>query len=516
MAENFCKYYKLVRQVSYDNGQSWSNTSVTKKGDLYESDSEDCGGAGGGGEYCPTDATLYRWVRLDPSEEGNYICSGSTKYYKMIKEESNDGGYNWEISVPYQYTRGDVWETYSEDCGYVPPLGTKLKLYRGDNLSYSADCDSTSAVTSAETHQIYDYTSFTRVEVGECINTIGAKSFFGLSGLTSVSFPSALSTIESDAFESCKLISNIEIPNSVKYIGSGAFIYCDGLTSVDIPNGVTNIGMAIGIESDPDGYNWGTFNGCRSLTSVTIPQTVTALNENSTNQFADCSSLIRITVDGSNSAYCDIDGVLFNKSQTNLIAYPNMKSTTYTIPNTVRTINRDAFSSCSNLTSVTIPDSVTTIGKDSFDWCSNIAQFIIPSSVTSIGNRAFHGCRTARSISIPSTLSTIGDAAFADCGGLTSFEIPTSLTHISNMCFSYCTSLTSVTIPSNITSIGYNAFYECSGLTSITVNATTPPTLGSSAFYGSSCPIYVPAASVSTYQSASGWSTYASRIQAIP
>jgi hypothetical protein len=34
--------------------------------------------------------------------------------------------------------------------------------------------------------------------------------------------------------------------------------------------------------------------------------------------------------------------------------------------------------------------------------------------------------------------------------------------------------------------------------------------------YTNNCPIYVPSASVETYKSASGWSGYASRIQAIP
>jgi hypothetical protein len=58
----------------------------------------------------------------------------------------------------------------------------------------------------------------------------------------------------------------------------------------------------------------------------------------------------------------------------------------------------------------------------------------------------------------------------------------------------------------------------CSGLTSIIVNATTPPKLSNSNAFNNTndCPIYVPSGSVNTYKSASGWSTYASRIQAIP
>lgn len=75
----------------------------------------------------------------------------------------------------------------------------------------------------------------------------------------------------------------------------------------------------------------------------------------------------------------------------------------------------------------------------------------------------------------------------------------------------------SVVIPNSMVSIGNMAFYNCSSLTSVTINAVTPPTLGMSAFDGTNnCSIYVPAGSVDAYKSASNWSTYAGRIQAIP
>ena len=59
------------------------------------------------------------------------------------------------------------------------------------------------------------------------------------------------------------------------------------------------------------------------------------------------------------------------------------------------------------------------------------------------------------------------------------------------------------------------AFGSCSGLTSITIEATTPPTIGTNAFYRTNdCPIYVPSGSVNDYKAV--WSSYSSRIQAIP
>ena len=76
------------------------------------------------------------------------------------------------------------------------------------------------------------------------------------------------------------------------------------------------------------------------LTSVTIPDSVTTIGEAA---FGGCFSLIAITVDALNSSYSSsADGVLFNKSQTTLIQYPEGKAAGYTIPSSVTSIGDDA------------------------------------------------------------------------------------------------------------------------------------------------------------------------------
>ena len=118
---------------------------------------------------------------------------------------------------------------------------------------------------------------------------------------------------------------------------------------------------------------------------------------------------------------------------------------------------------------------------------------------------------------IGNCVTRLGYKAFSGCTSLTSVTIPNSVTSIGYGAFEYCRSLTSVTIPNSVTYIDNNVFYNCTGLTGVTILATTPPTLGINVFYNTSnCPLLVPASSVNTYKSASGWSEYASRIQAIP
>ena len=183
------------------------------------------------------------------------------------------------------------------------------------------------------------------------------------------------------------------------------------------------------------------------------------------------------------------------------------------IPNTVTTIGNSAFTSDIGLIDCSLPSSVTSIGKASFFGCIALNRFVLWDTVTSIGESAFTNCDSLISINIPSGLTTIPDSCFQNCGALIDINIPNNIQSIGEYSFASC-SILHVKIGSGITSIAHNAFSWNHSLESITILATTPPTLGDWAFDGTNdCPIYVPAASLSAYQSA--WSQYSSRIQSI-
>ena len=160
----------------------------------------------------------------------------------------------------------------------------------------------------------------------------------------------------------------------------------------------------------------------------------------------------------------------------------------------------------------------TSIGEYAFCYCRSLTSITIPNSVTSIGEYAFHNCANLSSVEIPNSVTSIGEYAFQNCYNLTSIEIPNGVTRIAGRTFYNCYNLTSIEIPNGVTSIELYAFGQCTGLSSVTVKSTTPPTLGYSIFYDVSqnLVIYVPAESVNAYKSASGWSSYADKIQAIP
>ena len=132
---------------------------------------------------------------------------------------------------------------------------------------------------------------------------------------------------------------------------------------------------------------------------------------------------------------------------------------------------------------------------------------------TEVGNI---NCYSAtKSAVVGSCVTVIGDYAL-NLPYLETVTLPSGLTTIGTDAFR-SPKLKTITIPSGVTSIGNYAFESNVAMESITILATTPPTLGLEVFDNTNnCPIYVPAASVNAYKTASGWSAYASRIQAIP
>jgi hypothetical protein len=270
----------------------------------------------------------------------------------------------------------------------------------------------------------------------------------------------------------------------VTTIGGGAFSAFLGNsspTSLTIPDSVTNIGG-------------GVFDECFGLTNISIGSGASSIGPGT---FVDCYQLNVITVNPTNSFYSGVNGILFDKSQTTLIAYPEGLTGAYTISNTVTSIGDYAFDFCPGLTSITIPNSVTSIGNQAFQTCSDLTNVTMSTNVTSIGANAFDGCSSLTSIvipkgitsiqfatfedcgftsvTIPSGVISIGTAAFDICGGLTNVIIPSSVTSIANLAF-YNDPLTSIIIPNSVTNIGSYAFSHCFNLTSVyfTGNAPTP------------------------------------------
>lgn len=242
----------------------------------------------------------------------------------------------------------------------------------------------------------YDYKgntfSVTSIEIKSGTKTIIDWAFSSCLNLRTVSIPDSLEVIDSFAFSGCAALESITIPKGVKYINSGAFDRCSSLKSVTIKEGLEFIDSSA-------------FKRCTSLENITIPNSVTkisyeafynctslknvvigsGLNQIGDNPFADCINLESFSVNKNNTALCAIDGVLFNKDATSLLAYPNKKGTAYAVPSSVKKIYSDAFYGCDNLEKVTLPNGLTSIYGSSFEDCPKLKSITVPQSVKYIG-----------------------------------------------------------------------------------------------------------------------------------
>ena len=186
------------------------------------------------------------------------------------------------------------------------------------------------------------------------------------------------------------------------------------------------------------------------------------------------------------------------------------------IPDSVTSIGDYAFRGCSNLALTELPSGVTSIGIYTFYGCTNLALTELPSGLTSIGTYAFYICTDLALTELPSGVTSIDAYTFYGCTNLALTELPSGLTSIGNYAFRGCSGLQQLDAQ-NVGTIGTNAFNSCSNLTELVLRKsgtacklnnvsafTSTPMRGAG---GKSGTIYVPQALISTYQTATNWST---------
>lgn len=146
-----------------------------------------------------------------------------------------------------------------------------------------------------------------------------------------------------------------------------------------------------------------------------------------------------------------------------------VRGTTYPIiiPNTIKTIARNAFNGNTSLIgNLIVPSSVTTIGENAFGGCTGFTgDLIIPLSVTTIGAHAFYGCTGfTGDLIIPSSVTEIGRYAFQKCTGFSgTLTIPPSLKKIDDGSFYDCSGFNKLVISAGVAEIGISAFEFCEG-----------------------------------------------------
>lgn len=235
------------------------------------------------------------------------------------------------------------------------------------------------------------------------------KIFTACSGMETINVPndSKLRTIKNGALQLTKNLKHFNFQGTcaLDTIEAGAFQNLEQLEGFDFPKGVTTIGA-------------NAFNGCKKMTTATfkddaVIQTIAA------GALADCGL------------------------------------TSIKIPNSVKTLEKEAFRNCSALTTVTLSKNVDSISSEAFKRCEKLTAINVDKDNTkysSVDGYLLshdkkelilfpHGKANKNFTLLPPSITKIGDYAFYDCVGLENVVIPNKVEKIGERAFSLCRSL---------------------------------------------------------------------------
>lgn len=233
--------------------------------------------------------------------------------------------------------------------------------------------------------------------------------------------------------------------------------------------------------------------------------------------YAHPERLVEIDVDPDSPYLSAEDGVLFNKDKTRLVKYPAArKASSYTVPESVQTINDNAFENSLNLQSVTLPEGLKEIGAGAFRGCSSLGAVSLPESLTTLKREAFADCLLDGTVTIPAGLTQLGQSnpndplnMMGECvfsgSGVTAFavapgnpayvsvdgvlfdkemarlvqypagdpratyDVPAGVTAVANQAFQNSRNLTAVSVPGSVKTVGRSAFEGCAALRKVTL-----------------------------------------------
>ena len=263
------------------------------------------------------------------------------------------------------------------------------------------------------------------LDLGEALYVDGERMpYFGFHAqLETFILPKGLTTVayEETGFSESDMLKRVVLPDGLKTVFG--FNSCPNLSGILLPESMEKI----------DSF---AFAGCKAITSLRIPSLVKEIDGSC---FADCN-ISSFDVDENNPYYSAIDGVIFSKDLSTLVAFPSAYSNKhYVVPLGTKVIGFAAFMD-SHIESVELPDGLIRIEDDAFQG-SDIRRLDMPDSIVSVGELAFRFCLNLENIRLSNKLSSLSCQLFSGCPKLRELNVPSSVKTIYYSAIAWCDGL---------------------------------------------------------------------------
>ena len=196
--------------------------------------------------------------------------------------------------------------------------------------------------------------------------------------------------------------------------------------------------------------------------NIVIPEGVTVIAAKTCNSFEELENLTLP------STLVTIEKFAFSNCR-------KLKTVDFTRCKHLKEIGENAFADCKKLQNIVLPDSVTFIGQEAFACCTALRLVVLPASLEELEDRVFTICEKLEEVdfSLSTQLKRIGDWTFAHCEKLQNIVLPDSVTFIGEGAFSCCTALRLVVLPASLEKLEDNVFQCCNKLEEVDFSIST-------------------------------------------
>lgn len=306
------------------------------------------------------------------------------------------------------------------DLTYLKNMPTFINCYELESITFPKD------IKIIPEDCFKNCNSLKSIEIPTTVTYIGANCFENCTSLTSIEIPKSVKALPENCFKNCHKLSNVT-KFKIKTFGENCFAECSSLVNLKLTSDLTELPKKC-------------FINCNSLASITLPDSITSIGESC---FENCNSLknVKLSINLRKiPKKCFFNCALLNsidledvsileescfKSCLSLdsISLINADIHPYAFENCVTIKNatlyqsvlfEGCFKECIGLTSIDI-SAVKTIPKNCFEDCSNLSNIVFPKSIFSISDYAFLNCKNLENVTFENTNVSITKTTFEGC-----------------------------------------------------------------------------------------------------